>query len=149
MKVILLKDIPKIGKRGMVMEMNDGYVRNFLIPNRLAQMATPEALASLLKIKNMAIAENKVQRDLLTKNLKELEGITVVIKKPANEKGHLFSAIHADDIVENLKEKHHTHILPENLVIDTPIKTLGTFPIDVSVGDMKGKFTLVVEASKK
>ncbi len=129
--------------------MNDGYARNFLIPQKLAEMATPEAIAKIEKMKKTAYIEKKVQHDLLVKNIKELEAITVTLKRSANEKGHLFSAIHPDDIVEALKVKHRTHIAPENLVIETPIKMLGTFSIGAHIDDVKGSFTLVIEPEAK
>ncbi len=148
MKVILLKDVKKIGRRGEVKEISDGYARNFLIPQRLAELATPEAIAKLEKMKQVSHIEKKVQHDLLVENIKKLEAITVVLKRPANEKGHLFSAIRAEDIVEALQTKHSTQIAPENLIIDTPIKMLGTFSIGAKVDEVKGKFTLVVEQEK-
>ncbi len=149
MKVILKKDIPKIGKRGDIKEMNDGYARNFLIPHSLAEAATPEAVANLEKIQKIARIEKEVERDLLLKNLKQLTGVTVTLDRNANEQGHLFSGIHPNDIIESLRKEHRIEILPEHLIIEKPIKELGTFTVNVLVGDAKALFTVEVRNEKK
>jgi large subunit ribosomal protein L9 len=149
MKVILKKDIPKIGKRGEIKEMNDGYARNFLIPHSLAEIATPEAVANLEKIKKIARIEKEIEHDLLLRNLKQLAGVTVVLKRPANEQGHLFSGIHPNDIVESLRREHRIEILPEHLVIPKPIKETGTFTVEVEVKDIKASFVVEVMNDKK
>jgi len=149
MKVILRKDIPKIGRRGEVKEVHDGYARNFLIPQSLAEIATPEALASLEKIKKVSLIEKEVAHDLLVKNLKQLGGVTLVIRRSANEKGHLFSAIRPNDITDALKKEHRIELAPENLLIGEPIKETGTFSINIGIGDAKGILVLIVENDKK
>ncbi len=148
MKVILRKDIPKVGKRGEVREVNDGYARNFLFPHGFAEMATPEALSSLEKIKKVALIEKEIQHDLLRKNLKELEGVTVKIVRPANEKGHLFSSIHREDILLALKKDHHIEMASESLVMERPLKELGVFTLNVETAGQKATFTVLVEQGK-
>ncbi len=70
--------------------------------------------------------------------------MTVILKRPANGQGHLFSGIHANDIVESLQKEHRIEILPEHLIISKPIKEVGTFTVDVEVKDIKTSFVVQV-----
>ncbi len=144
MKVILQKDIPKVGRRNDIKEIPDGYARNFMLPNGLAIVATSKAIAEIDKIKSLKQAEKEVEKNLLAKNLKELESVTVIISVSANESGHLFSSVHAKDIAEELLRSHRLSILAESIVLPLPIKTLGEHTIHVAVGAQKAQFKLVV-----
>ena len=145
MKVIFLQDVPRVGKRHDIKEVNDGYAVNFLLPRKLAEMATPKAIAELEKrMKNIAI-EKEVQEDLLMKNLEEIKGKVVVIKTKADEKGHLFSGIKNKEIVEEMHKQHHANISEEFIVLEKPIKKVGEFEIPISIKDKKSSFKLVVE----
>ncbi|MEK7190449.1 MAG: 50S ribosomal protein L9 [Patescibacteria group bacterium] len=145
MKVIFLQDVPRVGKRHDIKEVNDGYAVNFLLPRKLAEMATPKAIAELEKrMKNIAI-EKEVQEDLLMKNLEEIKGKVVVIKTKADEKGHLFSGIKNKEIVEEMHKQHHANISEEFIVLEKPIKEVGEFEIPISIKDKKSSFKLVVE----
>ncbi|OGI84368.1 50S ribosomal protein L9, partial [Candidatus Nomurabacteria bacterium RIFCSPLOWO2_01_FULL_37_49] len=99
MKVIFLHDVPRVGKKYDIKEVNDGYAMNFLLPRKLAQAATPKAVAELEIRKKEVMIEREVQEDLLMKNLEEIKGKTITIKGKANEQGHLFSAIHKKEII--------------------------------------------------
>ncbi len=147
MRVIFLKDIPRVGKKYAIKEVNDGYAMNFLLPRRLAQTATPKAVAELeMKKKEIAI-EREVQESLLFKNLEEIKGKAITIKGKANELGHLFSAIHKKEIIEAMKEQNHADIGEEFIVLEKPIKAVGEFEILISVKGKKSSFKLVVEKS--
>ncbi len=144
MKVILLKDIPKLGKRLEVKEVNDGYARNYLFPNKLAKDATASALKEIETMKETVAVEKRVQTDLLRKNMKELAEVTLILVGKANDQGHLFSSIHAKDLVLGLKENAHVDLAEEFIVLDKPIKELGDYTIPVAVKDIKGSFALRV-----
>src|SRR3989338_9682031 len=98
MKVIFLKDVQRVGKRHDTKEVNDGYAMNFLIPRKLAEVATPKTIAELEKRKKNIEIEREVQEDLLMKNLEEIKGKVLHMKGKTDEKGHLFSGIRARDI---------------------------------------------------
>lgn len=145
MKVIFLSDVQKVGKKHDVKEVNDGYAMNFLLPRKLAVMATPKAVAELeLRKKEIAI-EREVQDSLLNKNLEEIKGKTITIKGKANDKGHLFSAIHKKEIVEAMKTQNHADIGEEFIILEKPIKEIGEFEIPISIKGKKSLFKLVVE----
>ncbi len=145
MKVIFLKDVPRVGKRHDIKEVPDGYAMNFLIPRGLAQTATPKAVAELELRKKEVVIEREVQENLLIKNLEEIKGKIIKMKGKANEKGSLFSAIHKKEIIEELKTQQHADITPEFIVLEKPIKEIGEFEIPIEVKGKKSFFKLVVE----
>lgn len=145
MRVILTKDVPKIGKRDEVKNISDGYALNFLLPRKLAIMATDKAVAELQKKQTEIRVEREVRDDLLLKNLEELKDKTVTIKGKANEKGSLFSSIHKKEIVEALEKEHRAMIDEEYVILDKPIKEIGEFEIPVNIKGKKSSFKLVVE----
>ena len=118
---------------------------NFLIPKKLAEPATPKALAMLEIRKNEILIEREVQEDLLAKNLEEIKGKVVHIASKADEKGHLFSGIHPKEIVEAMKSEHRIDIAPEFITLEKPIKEVGEFVITLSVGGKKSSFKLEVK----
>lgn len=145
MKVIFLKDVPRVGIKYDVKEVNDGYAMNFLLPRKLAVIATPKAVAELeMKKKEIAI-ERKVQESLLLKNLEEIKEKAIIIKGKANDKGSLFSAIHKKEILEAMREQHHAEIGEEFIVLEKPIKAVGEFEIPISIKGKKSSFRLIVE----
>lgn len=131
MKIILSQDITGVGRKGEVKNVSDGYARNFLLPNKLGQIATPSAIASAEKLKKQAEQDKGVQKDILEKNIKGLNGLKVQLKAKANEKGHLFSIIHPDEISKILKEEHHLDIPSKMIEIEKPIKELGEHTIKI------------------
>ncbi len=144
MKVIFLQDVPRVGKRHDLKEVPDGYALNFLIPRKLAELATPKSLAMLEIRKNEIIIEKKVQDNLLSKNLEELKDKVVHIDVKADEKGHLFSGIHAKEIVEAMHQEHHVEISPEFIVLLKPFKEVGEFYVPVTIKGKTVKFKLVI-----
>ena len=146
MKVIFLHDVPRVGKKHDVKEVNGGYAINFLFPRKLAEAATEVALAMLLKRKKEIVIEREVQEDLLMKNLEEIKDKVVHLAGKANEKGHLFSAVHKKEIIDALKNEHRIDMSEEFIVLEKPIKAVGEFDIPISAGGKKSSFKLVVEA---
>ncbi len=129
MKVILSQDIAGVGRKGEVKNVSDGYAGNFLLPKKLAQVATPAAIVSAEKLRKQTEQDKDVQKDILEKNIKNLKDLKVRIKAKANEKGHLFSIIHPDEISKILKEQHHLDIPSKIIEISKPIKELGEHTI--------------------
>ena len=129
--MIVAQDIIGVGRKGEVKNVSDGYARNFLLPNKLGQIATPAAIASAEKLRKQAEQDKDVQKDILEKNIKSLKDLKVQIKAKANEKGHLFSIIHPDEISKILKEEHHLDIPSKLIEIEKPIKEIGEHIIKI------------------
>ncbi len=145
MKVIFLQDVPRVGRKHDIKEVNAGYAANFLLPRRLVEMATPKAVAELEKHKKEIVIEKKVQENLLMKYLEEIKGKVVTIKGKSNEKGHLFSAIHKKEIIEALKKDHRAEIGEEFIVLEKPIKEMGEFDIPIEINGHKASFKLIID----
>lgn len=146
MKVIFLQDVIRVGKRHDIKEVNDGYALNFLLPRKLAERATAPAIAELEKRKQKVTIEREVQEDLLMKNLEEIKEKTITISGKANNKGHLFQAIHTKEIVEAMHAQHHADINEEFIVLEKPIKEVGEFEIPIKIKNKKSSFKLIVNS---
>ena len=149
MKVILLQDVPNLGKKLDVKDVSDGHALNMLIPRGLVKTATPSAMKQLEAEKQKIAGERKVQEDLLIKNIKDLEGVRIELTEKANDKGHLFAGIHREEIAKRIKEATHLDIIADCIDIKEPIKEVGEFNINVSVQDKKATFKLIVQALSK
>ena len=144
MKVILLQDVRKVGKKFETKDVADGYALNFLIPRKLAEVANTSNSKRVGDLKSKEEAEKKVQEDLLMKNLKSLEGITVELKENTNEKGHLFKGVNKQEIVEALKSQGHLDLAAEYIMLEKPIKEAGEYTIEAKVQDKSASFKLVI-----
>ncbi len=144
MKVVLLKDVAGVGRRNEIKNVADGHALNLLLPQKLAIIATPAAMAHAERLKSEAEAERKIQENLLGKNLAELASVRIEIASKANEQGHLFSGIHREQIAEELKKQKHLELPLASILLEEPLKTVGEHPISVKVGEKTAKFTLVI-----
>ncbi|MEJ0053364.1 MAG: 50S ribosomal protein L9 [bacterium] len=146
MKVILLKDVRKMGRAHETIEVSDGHAINFLIPQKLAVAATPDAARRAEGYKAKGAVAKEVQTHLLEQNLATLAEARIVLKMKANEQGHLYNAVGEDEILAAVKEQANVE-LPEDVIrLEKPIKELGTYDIPVSAGKDFGRFNIVVEA---
>ena len=144
MKVIFIKNVPKVGKINEIKDQPDGYVRNFLLPQKLAIIATPEAIKKLQQSQSEIKVMKEIEKDLFQKNLRAVNGVGVTISAKANESGHLFSGIHSKEISEALKKQHHITMSPEYIKLDEPIKQLGTFLVSIEALGLSESITVNV-----
>lgn len=145
MKIILLKDVPKLGKRFELKDVSTGYAINFLINKGLAITATKEALKKIEREKSVSEEERKIQDDLLLKNIAELKSANIVIKAEANPKGHLFAGIHSDLLVQEINKLTRISLSKDIIMLDKPIKTVGEHEIKIKVGQKNDVFKIKVE----
>ncbi len=133
MKVVLLKDVKKVGKKGEIVDVSDGYARNFLIAKKFGEEATHQAINDV-KMKNAAEerrrAEELAEAQELGAKLKEMS-ITVSMK--AGEGGKTFGSISTKEIAKAAKDQLNLELDKKKLVLKDPIKTLGTHIITVKV----------------
>lgn len=147
MKVIFLKDVPRVGKKDDIKEISDGYAQNFLFPRKLAIVATMQSVANLERQKKEIKIEREVQENLLLRNLEGLKDKVLVMYGKANEKGSLFQAIHVKEISEAMHKEHLAEISPEFIDLEKPIKEVGEYEIPIKIKGKKSSFKLVVEAN--
>src|SRR4051812_1182523 len=110
MKVILLSDIAKVGRRFEVKDVSSGHALNFLIPKGLALSATQDAMKRVATDKARHDGEKKVQEELLAKNLEGLDGLVLEVSEKANAKGHLFAGLHGVEIAKELSKQKHIEL---------------------------------------
>lgn len=142
MKVIFLKDVPKLGKRDDVKEMNDGYARNFLLPQKLVEVATPESLAKLKK----KLGDRKAGQDaedIRNKLLIDsISGREITIKAKANEKDALFKSISSKDVITAIKNELKI-VAPEDILENNlHIKSIGQHDLKIKLGKHSGSIKL-------
>jgi large subunit ribosomal protein L9 len=144
MKVILLKDVAKVGKRYEVKELSPGYVRNFLFPQNLAVLATPENLNKIRKEKEQSTATLDRTAALFREQCHRMreEGIHFIRK--ANTEGHLFAAIRAEDIVDAVRAGYGLIIKKEEITLDVPLKEVGEHLVPISCQNEKATLRVAI-----
>lgn len=147
MKVILLKHVPKVGKKDEVVEVASGFAANSLFPRKLAIPATDSALANLKRSLQNKSAEKEIRNKLLDDAIKKIDGSGFIMLIKANKEGSLFSKIHVADIAKVLDQDHRVVIDPSCIIIpDGSIKKVGKYSITVKDDGYVGKFDLEIKA---
>lgn len=131
MKVIFLQNVKKKGQKDEVKDINEGYARNFLIPQKLAVEATPAMLSELKKRTDAKAGKIEKHSKEFQAALDALSDFTLVIKKKANDEGHLFSGVTVKEILALLKDKD-IHLDDKNLDLRSPIKKTGELELPIS-----------------
>jgi large subunit ribosomal protein L9 len=132
-QAILLKDVENVGERGDVIDVSPGYLRNFLLPRRLAQAATP---ASIADAKRRMEAQERAARELSDRaqeNAALLSRTVLTIPQPAGDDGRLFGSVTAQDIVDAIKQARGMKLDRRKVVLEEPIRTTGTHMVAVEV----------------
>ncbi len=145
MKVILQQDVKSQGKKGQLIEVSDGYARNFLLPRKLAVEATTDNI-NAMKIKEKArlkkLEDDKAEARALAK---ALESIVVKVSAKSGEGGRLFGAVTSKEISDALMAQHKIAIEKNKLVMDEHIKTYGSYEIKCKLGyEVTGTIHLIV-----
>ncbi len=148
MKVILLKDVAKVGQTHDVKNVADGYALNYLIPQGLAKTATNNAVTELESQKSKIEAERKEKQANLVENLGQLSADAITITAKANEEGHLFAGIGKGEIANAIKEQKSLDIDPEIIILENAIKEVGEQTLEAKVGDEIVKLTVKIEAEQ-
>ncbi len=146
MKVIFLKDVPRVGRKYDIKDVADGYAINMLLPKKLAEIASPSAIKKVEDMKNNDLTQKRIQQELLEKNLEVIKSMTVTMRGKANDKGHLFAGITKEMLIAEVLKTSRLSLDPEIVVLEKPIKEVGTHKVLVESGNKKAEFTLVVEA---
>ncbi len=134
MKVILQQDVRGQGKKGQLVDVSDGYARNFLLPKKLAVIATPENLNTMKQQEKARKAQQAAEKAEAEALSKKLEGLMVKVAAKAGEGGRLFGAVTAKEISEALSAQHGVNIAKTKLVLDEPIKACGGYQIKAKLG---------------
>lgn len=134
MKVLLCEDITKLGWFGDVVEVNDGYARNYLLPQGLAKVASEESIRSIAEEKAKRAEQRIEETKRLEEAAKAVEGAEAVVAAKANEQGHLYGSVTAEQIAANLREQGFL-VATEIVRMPEHIKQIGTHTIILKFAD--------------
>ena len=146
MKVILLQDVKAKGKKGQMIEVSDGYARNYMLPRKLAIEATADAVNTMRmndKATQERIAKEKAEAMEISKKLREL---TITVMSKGGGSGKLFGSITSQEIAEALKNASGITLDKRKIVISDPIKNVGTYTVTCKLGyEITAPLTVKIE----
>ena len=134
-QAILLKDVERLGERGDIVDVSRGYLRNYLLPRKLAHTATP---ASIAEAKRRMEAQERAQREAAEKaqeNAALLSRTVLTISQPAGDDGRLFGSVTAQDVVDAIQQARGLKVDRRRVHLQEPIRTTGTHMVTVEVHD--------------
>lgn len=145
MKVLLLKDVKGQGKKDEIINVSDGYARNFLFPRKLAIEADAKAMADAKNKEDAKKFKIEQEKAAAKATAEKLQGVVVKIKATAGADGRLYGSITTADIAKVLKEQEGIDIDKRKIVSDGAIKAFGSYTLDVKLyPEVVGKINLVV-----
>ncbi len=147
MKVILLQDVKKLGKKGDVVDISDGYARNFLFPRKLAEEANNNNIHILNTKKENERKKKLAEIEAAQKLASELKGKEIKIEAKSGDSGRLFGAITSKDVAELINKKFNLSIDKKKIVMDT-IKVAGVYDVELKLyPEVSTKIKVIVQQS--
>lgn len=145
MKVILLEDVKKLGKKGDLVDVADGYARNYLLPRKLANEATKGGIKQLKQKKAALERKQQEQAEQAQQMAEKLSRLSVEIKVKAGEQGKLFGSVTSKDISDMLKKQHKLNVDRRKIIIAEPIKSLGNYEVNIKLApEVETKLTVKI-----
>ena len=145
MIVVLLQDVKAQGKKDQIIEVSDGYARNFLFPKKLAVPADAKVVNDIKSKQSSAKHREEVERENAKNLAAKLSNITVTVSAEAGNDGRFYGAVTSKDIAEALKVQTGIEADKRKIQLDAPIKAFGTYQIEVKLyAEISGKFNVKV-----
>ncbi|XOU94794.1 MAG: 50S ribosomal protein L9 [Candidatus Kerfeldbacteria bacterium] len=149
MEIILITDVKKLGVKGNIKNVSEGYARNFLLSKNLAIVAT-EKLKQQYKRDNLNIKKDAVKnQEKSNKLLNQLKDIKITVQAKSNDEGTLFSAVTKKNILDQLNKVAAQKLAEKDIIINNPIKSIGKHDIEISIGGNNVKLTIEINDIKK
>lgn len=133
MKVILLEDVKSIGKKGELVNVSDGYARNFLMPRKLAKEANAQAMNEYKNAESAKEYKKQTEIDNANQTASDLNGKTVKVYAKAGQGGKLFGSVTARELAEEVKKQYGADVDKRKIVLEGDIKSFGSFNFDVKL----------------
>lgn len=133
MKVIFLKDVKGVGKKGELKEVSDGYARNFLLPQKAAKKATAQAMTELKNAEESKAFKIEEEKKRANGEKAKLEGQSIKIVAKAGQGGRLFGSVTAKEICAELKKQFSINVDKRKITLDTDIKAFGTYNAEIKL----------------
>ena len=146
MKVILLQDVKGKGKKGQMLEVSDGYARNYMLPRKLAVEATADAV-NTMRMNDKAAAEKAAKERAEAMDIsKKLRAMTLIVKAKGGGGGRLFGSVTNQEIADALKASSGIVLDKRKIVIADPIKSIGTYTVQCKLGyEITAPLTVKIE----
>jgi large subunit ribosomal protein L9 len=134
-QAILLEDVESLGEKGAVVEVSNGYLRNYLLPRKLAEAATKGSIEQAAKRREAAEREAREAVDRARENAELLGRTVLTIPQQAGDDGRLFGSVTSQDIVDAIRDARGIRIDKRKVLLDDPIKSVGTHMVTVEVAE--------------
>ena len=146
MKVILLQDVKGKGKKGQMLEVSDGYARNFMLPRKLAIEATPDAV-NTMRMNDKALQERQArERAEALETAKKLKEMTLTVFAKGGGAGRLFGSVTNQEIADALQKQSGITLDKRKILVDEPIKNVGTYTVRCKLGyEINANLTVKIE----
>lgn len=146
MKVILLQDVKGKGKKGQMIEISDGYARNYMLPRKIAVEATPDNI-NTMRMNDKALLERQTkERAEAVRIMNEMKEVTLTLRVKGGGAGRLFGSVTTQEISEALKEQMNIDVDKRKIVLDEAIKNVGTYTVKCKLGyEVVGNLKVKVE----
>ena len=148
MKVVLLADVKSQGKKGQVIDVSEGYAKNFLFPKKLAVAANNQILTEIKGKEESRLHNIELEKKAAKETAEKLAGVTVKITTKAGTDGRTYGSVTAKDVAEALEAQHKITVDRRKITLAEPIMAFGTYILDVKLyADISGKITVAVSES--
>ena len=146
MKVILQQDVKGKGKKGQMIEVSDGYARNYMLPRKIAVGATPDNI-NTMRMNDKALLERQTkERAEAVRIMNEMKEVTLTLRVKGGGAGRLFGSVTTQEISEALKEQMNIDVDKRKIVLDEAIKNVGTYTVKCKLGyEVVGNLKVKVE----
>lgn len=146
MRVIFLKDVRGVGQKGKVVDVNDGYAANFLLPQKLAEVATEARLAAIAAEEAKKKAAADAEEAALDKKVDTLRGAKLVVKVKAAPSGGLFKKVTDVDVAKAIRAQMSLEMPTSAIVLDEPLRSVGEHQVGLKSKNKKAELTVVIAA---
>lgn len=133
MKVVLLQDVKGTGKKGELVQVSDGYARNFLLPRKLAKEANSQVMSELKSAESAKAWRIQKETEAAKAAAASIEGKTVRLFAKAGQGGRLFGSVTAKEVAEELKKSFHVDVDKRKIELDGDIRAFGTYECEVKL----------------
>jgi len=148
MEVLLLQDVPGIGKKNDLLVVGDGFALNYLLPKRAALVATPLVRKRYAEFIRGRAEEREKERTVAAGVVKALSGKTITLQRKISKTGKLYAAVAEKNIIEALKDQHSIDVTEDAIQIQEHIKSAGSHQVLVKLGDQAFPLNVIVEPEK-
>lgn len=149
MKVILTQDVKSQGKKGQLINVSDGYARNFLLPKGLAVEADAKAMNDLKNKESARLHKIELEKQAARDTAEKLQSLTVKLTGKAGADGRIYGSVTTMEIAEKLEKQHSITVDKRKIMLDEPLKTFGTHQVKVKLyTDIAGTINVVIAEEK-